>query len=46
MFVSASLLMAFVGQPEGKKGHGKPRRRYEDNIKKVLKYDVRVLWTG
>jgi hypothetical protein len=35
-----------VGKPEGKRPLGRPRRRWEDNIKMVLrKWDVGV-WTG
>jgi hypothetical protein len=34
-----------VGEPEGKRPLGRPRRRWEDNIKMDLqKWDVR-LWT-
>jgi hypothetical protein len=34
-----------VGKPEGKKPLGKPRRRWEDNIKMDLREDG-VVWTG
>jgi len=35
-----------VGKPEGKRPLGRPKRRWEDNIKMDLqKWDVRV-WTG
>ena len=35
-----------VGKPEGKRPRGRPRRKWEDNIKMDLrKWDVRV-WTG
>ena len=36
-----------VGKPEGKRPLGRPRRRWEDNIKMDLfrKWDVGV-WTG
>jgi hypothetical protein len=35
-----------VGKPEGKRPLGKPRRRWEDNIKMIFrKWDVGV-WTG
>jgi len=33
-----------VGKPEGKRTLGRPRRRWEDNIKMFRKWDVRV-WT-
>jgi hypothetical protein len=36
----------FVGKPEGKRALGRPRHRWEDNIKIALeKYDG-VVWTG
>jgi hypothetical protein len=31
-----SQYMVFVGKPEGKRPLGRPRRRWEDNIKKNL----------
>ena len=35
-----------VGNPEGKRPLGKPKRRWEDNIKIIFrKWDVKV-WTG
>ena len=35
-----------VGKPEGKRPLGRPRRRWEDNIKWIFrKWDVGV-WTG
>jgi hypothetical protein len=35
-----------VGKPEGKRSHGRPRLRWEDNIKTIFrKCDVGV-WTG
>jgi hypothetical protein len=36
-----------VGKPDGKRQFGKPRRRWEDNIKRWIfrKWDVGV-WTG
>jgi hypothetical protein len=35
-----------VGKPEGRRQLGRPRRRWEDNIRMDLwKWDVRV-WTG
>jgi hypothetical protein len=36
-----------VGKPEGKRPLGRPRRRWEDNIKMDLRgREDRVLWTG
>jgi len=35
-----------VGKPEGRRSLGRPRRRWEDNIKMIFrKWDVGV-WTG
>jgi len=34
-----------VGKPEGQRPLGRPRRRWEDNIKMDLQWDVEV-WTG
>jgi hypothetical protein len=34
-----------VGKPEGKRSRGKPRRRWEDNIKMDLKRDI-MGWYG
>ena len=34
-----------VGKPEGRKALGRPRRRWEENIKMDLDWDV-GLWTG
>jgi hypothetical protein len=34
-----------VEKPEGKRPLGRPRRRWEDNIRMDLKWDVGV-WTG
>jgi hypothetical protein len=31
-----------IGKPEGKRSLGRPRRRWEDNIR----MDVREMWTG
>jgi hypothetical protein len=33
MYVRKCVYMIFVGKPEGKKPLGRPRRRWEDNIK-------------
>jgi hypothetical protein len=35
-----------VGKPEGKRPLGRPRRRWEDNIKMDLREIGWVLWTG
>jgi hypothetical protein len=35
----------FAGKPEGKRPLGRLRRRWVDNIKMDLRYDVMV-WTG
>ena len=35
-----------VGKPEGKKPLGRPRRRWEDNIKMVLQEVGCGVWTG
>ena len=37
--------MVLVGKPEGKRPLGRPRRRWEDNIKMDFNWDVGV-WTG
>ena len=37
---------ASVGKPEGKRPLGKPRRRWEDNIKMIFKTWDREAWTG
>jgi hypothetical protein len=34
------------GKPEGKRQLGRPRRRWEDNIKTDLQDVVREAWTG
>jgi hypothetical protein len=34
-----------VGKPEGKRTLGRPRRRWEDNIKRDLQEMEGVLWT-
>jgi len=40
------LYRVLVGKPEGKSPLGRPRRRWEDNIKWIFsKWDVDV-WTG
>jgi hypothetical protein len=40
------VYMVLVGNPEGKRPLGRPRRRWEDNIKIYFrKWDVGV-WTG
>ena len=35
-----------VGKPEGKRPLGRPRRRWEDNIKMDLQAVGGVVWTG
>jgi hypothetical protein len=35
-----------VGRPEEKRHLGKPRRRWEDNIKMDLQKNMMGLWTG
>jgi hypothetical protein len=35
-----------VGKPEGKRPIGRPRRRWEDNIRMVLRKYGGKLWTG
>jgi hypothetical protein len=35
-----------VGKPEGRKPHGRPRRRWEDNIKIDLQEVGWGIWTG
>jgi hypothetical protein len=35
-----------VGKPERKRPLGRPRRRWEDNIKMELREIGRVVWTG
>jgi len=40
------IYRVLTGKPEGKRPLGKPRRRWEDNIKMIFKkWDVGV-WTG
>jgi hypothetical protein len=40
------LYRILVGKPEGKRPFGRPRHRWEDNIKWIFrKWDV-VAWTG
>jgi hypothetical protein len=36
----------FVGRPEGRRRLGRPRRRWEDNIKMDLQEGGWVAWTG
>jgi hypothetical protein len=35
-----------MGRPEGKRPLGRPRRRWEDNIKWILRKWEGVVWTG
>jgi hypothetical protein len=43
---SRGVYRVLVGKPEGKKPLVRPRRRWEDNIKRIFrKWDVRA-WTG
>ena len=43
---SRVLYRVLVGKREGKRSLGRPRRRWEDNIKWIFrKWDVRA-WTG
>jgi hypothetical protein len=35
----------FVRKPEGKRPHGRPRRRWEDNIRIDLR-EIGMVWTG
>ena len=44
--VVKSRRMRLVGKPEGKRPSGRPRRRWEDNIKKDLQEVGGVVWTG
>jgi hypothetical protein len=40
-------MQGFDGEPEGKRPLGKPRCRWEDNIKMIFrKWDVGGVWTG
>ena len=41
-----SLYRVLVGKPEGKSHFGRPRRRWEDNIKMDLKEVGCGVWTG
>jgi hypothetical protein len=34
-----------MGKPEGKRALGRPRHRWEDNIRMDLRWDA-VVWTG
>jgi hypothetical protein len=36
----------FVGKPEGKRPLGRPRRRWDDNIKMDLQEVGRGVWSG
>jgi hypothetical protein len=36
----------FVGKPDGRRPFGKPRRRYEGNIKMLLKMWLRIVISG
>jgi hypothetical protein len=36
----------FMGKPEGKRPLGRPRRRWVDNIRKILERWDEVMWTG
>jgi hypothetical protein len=38
------LYRVFVGKPEGRRPLGRPRRRWEDNIKRDLQKVGTVLW--
>jgi len=40
------LYRVLVGKPEGKRPMGRPRRRWEDNIKMDLQEVVCGEWTG
>jgi hypothetical protein len=42
MWERIGIYRNLVGKPEGKEALGRPRRRWEDNIKK---WDVKA-WTG
>jgi hypothetical protein len=37
--------MILVGKPEGKRALGRPRRKWEDNIRMDVRSDG-VVWTG
>jgi hypothetical protein len=41
-----SVYRVLEGKPEGKRALGRPRRRWEDNIKRVLQEVGGVAWTG
>ena len=41
-----SVHMVLVGKPEGKRPLGRPRRRWEDNIKMIFRKWERVVGTG
>jgi hypothetical protein len=41
-----SAYRALVGKPEGRRPLGRPRRRWEDNIKKDLREVGWGAWTG
>ena len=38
--------MVFLGKPEGRRPLGRPRRKWEDNIKKGLLVSEMESWTG
>jgi hypothetical protein len=49
LFEAFFILMnkrVLVGKPEGKRPLGRPRRRWEDNIKAGLQEEGCGLWTG
>jgi hypothetical protein len=41
----SNIYMILVGKPEGNRPLGRPRRKWVDNIKMVLRW-VGVVWTG
>jgi len=43
---SSSIYRVLVGKPEGKRPLGRPRRRWEDNIKMELQVVGCGVWTG
>ena len=38
--------MVVVGKPQGKRRLGRPRRRWEDNIKWILNRSIGWAWTA
>jgi len=46
MGVRRGVYRALVGKPEGKRPLGRPRRRWEDNIKMDLQGWGLGVWTG